>query len=89
MIFELEIIGILVVIMEGRCGGIFVVKELVYVYVMWVSLKFYFVVIWVYDVMVSEFVDDLVLFVVWLLLIVVDVLKVGMSFVVMFGLEGN
>jgi len=89
LISELETTGIPVVTMEGRRGGTFVAKELVYAYAMWVSPKFHLAVIRAYDAMVSEPADDPVPPAARLLPTAADALKAGMSLAAMFGLEGN
>ncbi len=53
LVSELETTGIPVVAAEGRSGGTFVVKELVYAYAMWISPAFHLKVIRAYDAMVS------------------------------------
>ncbi|MGN8346336.1 KilA-N domain-containing protein [Pseudomonas sp. SMV71] len=52
LIAELETTGIPVVTIEGRNGGTFVMKELVYAYAMWVSAKFHLQVIRTFDAVV-------------------------------------
>lgn len=49
LIAELETTGIPVVTLEGRNGGTFVAKELVYAYAMWISAAFHLKVIRAYD----------------------------------------
>ncbi len=53
IITELETTGIPVVSIEGRKGGTFVVKELVYAYATWISAKFFLQVIRAYDALVT------------------------------------
>lgn len=52
LIAELETTEIPVVSLEGRSGGTYVVKELVYAYAMWVSAKFHLHVIRTFDAVV-------------------------------------
>jgi hypothetical protein len=49
LVAELETTGIPVVTKEGRRGGTFVAKELVYAYAMWISPKFHLHVIRTFD----------------------------------------
>ena len=51
---KLETTPLPVVKMEGRLGGTFVVKELVYAYAMWISPKFNLQVIRAYDALVAS-----------------------------------
>jgi KilA-N domain len=53
LIAELESTGISVVTLEGRTGGTYVVKELVYAYAMWISPAFHLKVIRAYDAMAT------------------------------------
>jgi anti-repressor protein len=54
LVAELETTGIPVVTLEGRNGGTFVMKELVYAYAMWISPAFHLKVIRAYDGMVTK-----------------------------------
>lgn len=54
LIEEMETTGNPVVTIEGRNGGTFAAKELVYAYAMWISAKFHLQVIRAYDQMVRE-----------------------------------
>jgi len=54
LIAELESTEIPVVTIEGRNGGTFVAKELVYSYAMWISPAFHLKVIRAYDAMVTK-----------------------------------
>lgn len=53
LIAELESTGMSVVTLEGRNGGTYVVKELVYAYAMWISPAFHLKVIRAYDAVVT------------------------------------
>ncbi|MEO5350219.1 MAG: KilA-N domain-containing protein [Magnetococcus sp. YQC-3] len=59
LISELETTGIPVVSLEGRKGGTYVVKELVYAYAMWISPKFHLQVIRAYDVLHTQSTPEL------------------------------
>ncbi|MDK7586217.1 phage antirepressor KilAC domain-containing protein [Alcaligenes faecalis subsp. phenolicus] len=54
LIEEMETTGIPVVTLEGRNGGTFVAKELVYAYAMWISPAFHLKVIRAYDQMQAQ-----------------------------------
>lgn len=53
LVAEMETTGIPVVKKEGRSGGTFVAKQLVYAYAMWISPKFHLQVIDAYDALVD------------------------------------
>lgn len=54
LVAELETTGIPVVTLEGRNGGTFVCKELVYAYAMWISPAFHLKVIRAYDAIMTK-----------------------------------